>query len=282
MLPELEEFRRQVDLLRSTSPMSARLTGDRVALRDLTLPELTQVLTTEAGHYFLMAAAGLNRSSLKQALADPEAQVAPPRQRKAYAIRARLPVDGSFESIAASATALRQGDLQRKARGQIEQLFPDRLDEEGVPLLMSPPRRVVPGVLIAGRKPDGVWPDPATGRPPEVYLEIKNIRRVADDIQKRLYELAEASMEMKLLYGRGALTGLGIADPRQVADPTTAAALRHQVAGLRPVVIGLLICPRALAERYRPGAEALIDRIFFQEEIEECIAFITAAIDAGR
>lgn len=281
MLPELEEFRRQVDLLRIWPPMSARLTGDRVALRELTLAELTQVMSTEAGHYFLMAAAGLNRSSLKQAVVDPEAQVAPPRQRKAYAIRARLPVDGSFDAIAASAAAMRHGDLQRKARGQIEQLFRDRLDEEGVPLLMSPPRRVVPGVLIAGRKPDGVWPDPAGGRPPEVYLEIKNIRRVSDDIQKRLYELAEASLEMKLLYGTGALTGLGIADPTQVADPATAAALRRQIVASRPVVIGLLICPRELAERYRPGAEALIDRIFFQEEIEECIAFIAAAIDAA-
>jgi hypothetical protein len=58
MLPELEEFRRQVDLLRTTSPVSARLAGDRVALRDLTLAELTSVLATDAGHYFLMAAAG--------------------------------------------------------------------------------------------------------------------------------------------------------------------------------------------------------------------------------
>ena len=70
--------------------------------------------------------------------------------------------------------------------------------------------RVVPGTLIGRRKPDGVWPDPAHGLPPRLYLEIKSIRRVADDIQKRLYELAEASLEMKLLYGSVKLNGLNI------------------------------------------------------------------------
>lgn len=278
MLPELEEFRRQIEALRTAPPLAARLDGDRAALRELTLAELTDVLATDAGHYFLIAAAGLNRTSLRKAMLEPEAQVAPPRQRKAYAVRSRLPVTGSFDAIASSAVSLRHGDLQRKARGQIEQLFRDRLEEEGVPLLMSPPRRVVPGVLISGRKPDGVWPDPASGLPPVVYLEIKNIRRVSDDIQKRLYELAEASLEMKLLYGGAPLTGLGLV-PARVADPGTAAALQAQIRSTGPVVVGLLICPRQEAERYRTGAEALVDRIFFQEEIEECIAFIAGVID---
>ena len=84
------------------------------------------------------------------------------------------------------------------------------LEHEGIPLLVSPPVRVVPGTLIGRRKPNGVWPDPAHGLPPRLYLEIKSIRRVADDIQKRLYELAEASLEMKLLYGSVKLNGLNI------------------------------------------------------------------------
>jgi hypothetical protein len=42
----------------------------------------------------------------------------------------------------------------------------------------------------------------------------------------------------------------------------------------------LFLCPQAEAERYRRGAEALIDRIFFQEEIEECIDFIDQTIQA--
>jgi hypothetical protein len=66
---------------------------------------------------------------------------------------------------------------------------------------MSPPVRQVPGILIGKRKPDGVYPDPAGFAAPRVYLEIKNVRRPADDIQKRLYEVAEASIEMKFLYG---------------------------------------------------------------------------------
>jgi hypothetical protein len=41
-------------------------------------------------------------------------------------------------------------------------------------------------------------------------LEIKNVQRVADDIQKRLYEIAEASVEMKTLYGLLRLRGLNV------------------------------------------------------------------------
>ncbi|PKH41708.1 hypothetical protein SAMN05192575_109171 [Nocardioides alpinus] len=112
-----------------------------------------------------------------------------------------------------------------------------------------------------------------------MYLEVKRIRRVADDIQKRLYELAEASLEMKLLYGGATMTGLGIDDNRKTRDPGVAKALRDQIEGVRPIVIGLFLCPRDEAERYRTGAEALIDRIFFQEEIDDCIRFISSTIE---
>ena len=278
MLPEHEEFRRQVERLRTSPNLAAVLDGDIARLSRLSVAAVAELMATDAGHHFLLAGAGLNRSSLRSAAAEAEAQVVPSRHRKAFAVHRRLPVAGSFDAIAASAVAMRQGDLQRKARGAIEQVFRERLADEGVPLLMSPPVRIVPGVVIGRRKPDGVWPDPATGAPPAVYLEIKNIRRVSDDIQKRLYELAEASLEMKLLYGSGTLAGLALNDPVAVRDPSTAAAIRRQITAVRPVVVGLLICARSEAERYRTGAEALIDRIFFQEEIDECIAYLRAAI----
>ena len=40
------------------------------------------------------------------------------------------------------------------------------------------------------------------------------------------------------------------------------------------MVVALFLCPRAEAERYRAGAEAFIDRLFFQEEIDECLAYL--------
>ncbi|MBF4162503.1 hypothetical protein [Nocardioides acrostichi] len=279
-LPELEEFRREVALLRDDQAIRAvRRADGRYALSSLSIDDVARLLHHEPSYYLLLAATSLNRTSLRRATQEEEAQLVSPRQRRAFAVRTRLPVSADFDAVVANAITLRMGDLQRKARGKTEQVFRERLEGEGIPLFMSPPRRVVPGIVIAGRKPDGVWPDPATGEPPVIYLEIKRIRRVADDIQKRLYELAEASLEMKLLYGDAPLTGLGIGDNRDVRDESTALRLRQQVAGVRPTVVGLFLCPRAEAERYRLGAEALIDRIFFQEEIEDCIAFISQTIN---
>ena len=280
-LPEFDEFRRRLQLLRSDPAITAVGNHEgRLALNKLSLDDVLRLLASDEGYHFLLAATQLNRTSLRRAAQDDEALLLPPRQRKAYAVRSRLPVSAEFDAIAANATTLRQGDLQRKARGQTEQVFRDRLIAEGIPLLMSPPRREVPGVVIGRRKPDGVWPDPATGAPPTLYLEVKRIRRVSDDIQKRLYELAEASLEMKLLYGGQSITGLGITRNENVAHVDTADRLREQVTGKPPFVIGLFLCPQAEAERYRRGAEALIDRIFFQEEIEDCIAYIDEIIKA--
>jgi hypothetical protein len=279
-LPELDEFRRQVAILRNDPAIAAtRTPNGRLALAELQPDDVARLLRDETcGYYFLLAATGLNRTSLRKAAADEEMQLVAVRHRRAFAVKARLPVSADFDTIAANATALRQGDLQRKARGRTEQIFRDRLIAEGVPLLMSPPRREVPGVVVARRKPDGVWPDPKTGLPPVIYLEVKRIQRVADDIQKRLYELAEASLEMKLLYGTGSFKALGITDSLTFDREAAAAALRAEVTGNTPLVVGLLLCPRAEAERYRGGAEALIDRIFFQEEIDECIAYLRNVI----
>ena len=68
----------------------------------------------------------------------------------------------------------------------------------------------------------------------------------------------------------------------EVADPSTAERLRNQIVGHPPIVIGLFLCPVGEAERYRRGAEAFIDRIFFQEEIEECINYIDSTIRRFR
>lgn len=280
--PEIDRFKGEIEALRGNSTLSMVTEGTRLRLGSLSLPQVADLLKTEAGHYFLIAAAGLNRTSLRKAMLEPEAQVVAARQRRAYAVASRLPVLADFGEVSSQAMALRRGDLQRRARGQIEQLFRDRLKMEGIPLLMSPPVRVVPGALIGRRKPDGVWPDPATGLPPRLYLEIKNIRRVSDDIQKRLYELAEASIEMKLLYSSMTLRGLALNSPSTATSDDVRGALRAQILGQYPIVVGLLLCSRAEADRYRSGAHAFIDQVFFSEEIDDCLTFLRKTIlEAG-
>ena len=278
--PELEEFRRDVDALTDHPILRVHRRGDDVRLGELTRSEVAQLIKGRgAGYYFLIAAARLNRTALKKAAAEPEAMIVAARERPAFAIQRRLPMRVSFRETAANAVTLRRGDLGRKSSGGIEGLFRERLHAEGIRLHMSPPVRRVPSMLVRQRKPDGVYPDPAENRPPRVYLEIKNVRRVADDIQKRLYELAEASIEMKVLYGTVHLRGLDIHDPSRVApDSEYRDAIRRQIVATVPTVVGLFLCPRELAERYRAGAEAFIDRVFFQEEVDECLAFLKAAI----
>jgi hypothetical protein len=222
----------------------------------------------------------MTRTTVKTAVRSPEAMLVPARHRRAFVIKQRLPHQESFDSLVRNAVALRSRDLARKGSGSIEGLFRERLIAEAIPIVMSPPIRSVPGVLIPRRKPDGVYPDPKTGRAPLLYLEVKNVRRPADDIQKRLYEIAEAAIEMKTLYGNLRLTGLGI---KSLAEVDSGAArirgeIRAQIVGCRPVVVALFLCSKADAERYREGAEAFIDRVFFQEEIQECIAFLRETI----
>lgn len=279
--PELDEFRRLIDGLRKHPSLGPLLRRGEIDLGKLSVAEIASLLQSQGpAYYFLLAAAQLTRTTLKSAAAEPDAAIVTKALRKAHAVKARLPRRGVFADIANAAVTLRGGDLRRKTSGGIESLFRERLAAEGIGVLMSPPLRAVPGILIARRKPDGVFPDPATGAAPEVYLEIKNVRRVADDIQKRLYEIAEASLEMKFLYGNLKLEGLGI---RSTKDVVTSSALyreklRQQITATRPVVVVLLLCRRAEAEKYKEGAEAFVDRVFFQEEIEECLAFLKAAV----
>ncbi len=278
--PELAEFRRRTEELSQHPHFLPHLHEDELHFAALELKEIAELIQDEVAYYFLIAAAELNRTSLKRATADADAQIVPPRLRRAFVIRTRLPVRASFNATAETSVAQRQVDLKRKRRGEVEQLFRDRLKEEGVPVFMSPPVRRVPGLLVGKRKPDGVYPDPATGKPPRLYLEVKNVRRVADDIQKRLYEIAEASIEMKAIYGRLRLQGLGVKSTLEVeGNAELRAKLREQMTASAPVAVALLLCPKAQAERYREGAETFIDRVFFQEEIQECIAFLKATID---
>lgn len=257
-----------------------RLLRGSVQFKSMSRVQIAALLKDDVGHYFLLAAAQLNRTSLKKAERDEDAQILPASQRRAFAVQKRLPTTAAFAEIAHSAVTLRSADLGRTSRGGIEGLFRERLLAEGIPLLMSPPIRRVPSLLVSRRKPDGVYPDPATGAAPVLYLEIKNVRRVSDDIQKRLYEVAEAALEMKLLYGSIKLEGFDLSSTKEVVERPAhyREQLRQRVVSALPVVVVLMLCPRSEAERYREGAQAFVDRLFFQEEIEECLAFITGVI----
>lgn len=282
--PALDEFRHRVQALQTHPVLGAVRDGDTVRLAQLSKEQVLGLIRDEdqAGYYFLMAAARLSRTSLKKAAETPEARIVRKELRKAYALQRALPVEASFSAVAEKAISQRSRDLSRRERGAVEGLLRERLRDEGIPLAMSPPLRIVPGLLIASRKPDGVYPDPSTGLAPQVLLEIKGIRRVSDDIQKRLYEIAETSLEMKAIYGRLELSGFGLEQTAGVAgDGTLRSKLREQITSSRPVVVAFFVCPRAEAERYREGAEAFIDRVFFQEEVEDCIQFLREAIESA-
>jgi len=280
--PALDDFERAVRALAGHPSIHACIKGNELVLGMLSRAVVKELIRTDAGRYLLMAAAGLNRTSLKRAVEIPEIQLVSPQMRRAQVILDALPTRILFETAISQAIMLRSGDLHRRRTGSVEATFRDRIADEGVPLAMSPPIRHVPGLLVAKRKPDGVYPDPATGLPPKLYLEIKNVRRVSDDIQKRLYELAEASLEMKMLYGRLRLNGLDVQSLEDArADASLRGQVRKQIVGVRPVVVGFFICPKIEAERYREGAEAFVDRVFFQEEVEDCIRFLRDVIDDG-
>ena len=84
---------------------------------------------------------------------------------------------------------------------------------------------------------------------------------------------------MKYLYGSLGVTGLNLSSTDGLdSDPSHRARLRDAIRASFPIVIALLICPRAEAERYRVGAETFVDRVFFQEEIDECLEFLRDAV----
>lgn len=276
--PEHDDFVLRLRALARDPQIKPYLKKGVVDLESLTEKHIHKLIQRkdDAAFYFLMAAAGLSRTKLKTAQKDPAVQIAPKALRVAYALKRHLPPTCVFDAILTAASSLRMPDLDRKGSGDVERVLRNRLIEDSIPIAMAPPIRGVPGILTrARRKPDGVFPDPANGAPPRIYFEIKRVNRVSDDIQKRLYEIAEVSLEMKALYGTLALTGLNLRTTTGVLENKgIRAKLRLQITQSLPLVVALLICSKEEAEPYRAGAEAFVDRIFFQEEIEECIAFL--------
>lgn len=279
--PELEEFERHTRRLADHRVLRPLVNGDEIRLAGLSVEQIGDLARTDVGYYFLISAAGLNRTSLKRGTRSATARIVKPELRKAFAIKERLPLTASLNTIVEKSVSLRERDLQRKQRGAVEALLRERLEAEGIPLSMSPPVRRVPGLLITQRKPDGVYPDPATGRAPQILLEVKSVRRVSDDIQKRLYEVAETALEMKALYGRLRLVGFDLQETKGVErNPDLRKRMREQITAAKPVVVAFFICPKEDAERYREGAEAFIDKVFFQEEVEDCIEFLRETVRA--
>jgi hypothetical protein len=79
--------------------------------------------------------------------------------------------------------------------------------------------------------------------------------------------------------GRALRDRLNVRSLRDVTEQTAAlrAAIREQIRKSRPSVVVLMLCSKVEAERYRDGAEAFVDRVFFEEEIEECLEFLRIA-----
>ena len=98
--PELEEFRLQLGALRRHPTLSRHVSGDDVRLGKLDLTEVDKLIREDAGYYFLIAAAGLNRTSLKKATAEADAQIVASKLRRAFVIKERLPVRASFRATA--------------------------------------------------------------------------------------------------------------------------------------------------------------------------------------
>ena len=283
MQPELRALEKELRALGDHATLARVIKGSTVAFHQLSNEDVTTLLAHPVGQLFLMAAADLNRTALRVGTATPDAQLVAPSQRRAFVVRSKLPPSADFSTLVELALQRRAGTLNRSVNAATETLFRERLEFEGVPIRMR--GAFTQGLLISRRKPDGVYPDPATGEPPRLYLEIKKINRVRDDLQKRLYEIAEVSLELKFLYGTLKLQGLD--SKTLLDDPARAVArkkLRRQIIATPPAVVALILCPFEeipLAQRYRENAEAFIDRIFFADEIEECIALLAEFAPIG-
>ena len=63
---ELDEFRRQIDTLAAHANLAPHIEGTEVRLAELDLSEIDALARIDAVYYFLLAAAGLNRTSLRR------------------------------------------------------------------------------------------------------------------------------------------------------------------------------------------------------------------------
>lgn len=257
--------------------MADRVSADgTVDFAELELQDVAAMLADPTASLLLFAAADLNRTALRAGTQQPDAQLVAPPLRRAFVVRTKLPSSADFATLVELALQRRAQTLGRNANAATERLFRERLAFEGLPIRMQ--GAFTSGLLVDRRKPDGVYPDPNTSAAPKLYLEIKKVNRVRDDIQKRLYEIAEVSLEVKFLYGSLRLSGLGLEQLLSDEERLSArATLREQVTSTGPVVVALLICRQeelAIARRYRPRVEAFIDRLFFADEIDDCLAYL--------
>ena len=279
----IEAFRTDVEALRQHPLIVPHLEGDALDLTQLSLEDVAELAGKgqTTGYYFLLAATPYSRQTIKDLLKTLPKEAVPSKQRRAYVLKQSLQAT-NFAAVAGQAVADRSRTMSRTKSGSFENLFRDYLREEGVDITMSGEGNVVsvPGLLIKQRKPDGAYPNPRSGQAPLIYLEVKNVKRVSDDIQKRLYEIAQASLEMKTLYGNLELRGMG-ATLAEASSQTSAyrARMREAITASTPVVVGLLLCSKTQAEPYREGIEAFVDRVFFaREETGECLEFLKATI----
>jgi hypothetical protein len=277
MLPEIRALEDELRALRRHPRLRGVITsGGRTNLSSLELEDIAALLTDPAAALLLLAAADLNRTAVRAALNQPDVQLVPRPLRRAFVVRSQLPRAADFSTLVELALQRRTATLGRSANAATEALFRDRLAFEGIPIRMH--GAYTSGLLIDRRKPDGVYPDPDTGAAPTLYFEIKKINRVRDDIQKRLYEIAEVSLEVKFIYGQLELRGLDLGHLLEPGERVGArAAMRKQILQASPAVVALLICrPEELevARRYRPGIETFIDRLFLSDEIDDCIGFL--------
>jgi hypothetical protein len=279
MQPELRALEQELLALREEEVLASAIQpGGTIAFEQLELAQIAELLSVPAAAILLMAAADLNRTALRSGLDHPDAQLVAPQHRRAFVVKSKLPASADFTTVVRLALQRRSETLERSANAATETLFRERLEFEGIPIRMR--GAWTSGILIDRRKPDGVYPDPDSGLAPRLYLEVKKINRVRDDIQKRLYEIAEVSLEVKFLYGGLALSGLDLTELIDQDGRTAARAeLRTRTIASSPAVAALLICRSEeleIAKRYRPGAEAFIDRVFFSDEIDQCIEYLAA------
>lgn len=284
MPPDLRALEREVRALGKHPRLARVIDGSgTVMLKELSLEDVDALLGVDEGALLLMATGAMSRTDVRTAITTGDVLLVAPPLRRAFVVQSKLPASASFEIMVELAIAKRRATLGRTENAATETLFRERLEFEGVPLRMS--GAWTRGLLVARRKPDGVWPDPESGQAPRLYLEIKKINRVADDIQKRLYEIAEVSLEMKFLYGDLRLKGMALDNLLTPdAHPKALAALRRQVTRANPVVVALVLCPEEQLERartYRARAEAFIDRLFLPDEIDKCIEFLAEKTTAA-
>ena len=89
--PEFDQFKAELRSLRRHPLLKKLVKRDQVHLGELAIEDVDALMRHEAAKYFLFAAAGLNRTTLKRAATDPETAIVEKKLRHAYAIKRRCP-----------------------------------------------------------------------------------------------------------------------------------------------------------------------------------------------